>query len=74
MDQERALIELERCKTEGAFEGFEHSVLRADGNVRTVLTKGDVVTGVNGERLLVTGATQDVSELKQSRESAARLF
>ncbi len=68
VDQERALIELERCKTEGAFEGFEHAVLRPDGNVRTVLTKGNVVLDVNGEKLLLTGATQDVSELKQSRE------
>ncbi len=68
VDQERALIELERCKTEGAFEGFEHTVLHADGNVRTVLTKGDVVSDVNGDKLLVTGASQDVSELKQSRE------
>ncbi len=73
VDRERALIELERCKTEGAFEGFEHTVLRADGNVRSVLTKGDVVVDVNGEKLLVTGATQDVSELKQSRDKIQML-
>jgi PAS domain S-box-containing protein len=52
----------------GSFE-FDHRVLRPDGSVRVVSTRGKVVLDENGRPSRVVGTAQDVTERNQSERA-----
>ncbi len=66
-DRERASAVITRGMTTGSWEG-EHRVVRPDGTVRWVLTKGTL--SERDERKVVLGAVLDVTERRQRDEQA----
>jgi PAS domain S-box-containing protein len=51
---------------------YEHRVVRADGSVRVLHTRGDVVTGTDGQAIRVAGCCWDVTDLKEAMNSLER--
>ena len=47
---------------------FEHRVVRPDGSVRALQSRGEVLTGENGEMVRMAGTAQDVTERKALEE------
>jgi two-component system, cell cycle sensor histidine kinase and response regulator CckA len=47
---------------------YEHRMVRPDGSVRTVLTRGRMVAGPDGATARVVGFSQDVTERRQLEE------
>jgi diguanylate cyclase (GGDEF)-like protein/PAS domain S-box-containing protein len=47
---------------------FEHRVVRPDGSVRVLQSRGEVLTGENGETVRMAGTAQDVTERKALEE------
>ena len=47
---------------------FEHRLVRPDGGVRVLHTRGEVFTDKNGQRVRMTGVSQDVTERKALEE------
>jgi diguanylate cyclase (GGDEF)-like protein/PAS domain S-box-containing protein len=51
--------------------GFDHRIVRPDGEVRWLECLGDVVTGPAGDPLKLVGSAQDVTERKRAEEALA---
>ncbi len=52
---------------------LEHRLVRPDGGVRVLHTRGEVFTDENGERVRMTGISQDVTERKRMEEQLQHL-
>ncbi|HEX7975345.1 MAG TPA: PAS domain S-box protein [Anaerolineales bacterium] len=56
---------------------LEHRIVRPDGSIRTILTRGEVILDADEHPIRVLGTGQDITELRQAeqalRESEARL-
>ena len=51
---------------------FEHRVVRPDGGVRTLQSRGEVFTDEDGERVNMAGTAQDITERKALEERLVR--
>jgi PAS domain S-box-containing protein len=52
---------------------FEERIVRADGEVRRLRSRGEVVTDADGRALRLIGACQDVTEQREAEEKALEL-
>jgi PAS domain S-box-containing protein len=68
-DRERIEDGLKRANEDGEPFGFEYRIVRADGEVRWVLDRGQLVSGAGG-RLWCDGAIFDVTERRAAEEVA----
>ena len=65
---DRALVQElvhEAFSTGGSFS-FEHRLIRPDGDVRSMLARGEVMMGPNGAPLRMLGTGQDITERKRT--------
>jgi PAS domain S-box-containing protein len=51
---------------------YDHRIVRADGRVRTLHTRGDVIADEKGRPLRMSGSCWDVTELHEATESLER--
>jgi PAS domain S-box-containing protein len=51
---------------------YEHRIVRTDGSVRMLQTRGDVIADKNGRAALVAGCCWDVTELRETMDSLKR--
>jgi PAS domain S-box-containing protein len=49
---------------------FEHRIVRTDGSVRTLQTRGDVIVGSDGHAVKMAGSCWDVTELREAMQRA----
>jgi PAS domain S-box-containing protein len=61
----------ELVRSGGTFVG-EHRIVRPDGTVREIETRGEVVRGARGETIAVIGSAMDVTELRESERRLER--
>jgi signal transduction histidine kinase/PAS domain-containing protein len=47
---------------------FEHRIVRTDGSIRVLHTRGDIVTGDDGQPIRIAGCCWDVTELRQTMD------
>lgn len=67
-DKERAAEATKRVIEEGANTGFEHRIVRPDGEVRWVVGTSTVYRDDHGKPQRVIGTTQDITERKRADE------
>jgi PAS domain S-box-containing protein len=70
-DQERVAREIEAATTAGEPFALEYRIVRADGDVRWVLDRGQLVRGPGGRRW-VDGAIFDITERRAAEEAQRR--
>lgn len=63
-DRQMVIQAINNCIENGTDYNIEHRVIRADGEVRWVQEKGDVVRNENGEPLHMLGVVQDIHSRK----------
>ena len=66
--EDRELVQAivhEAFSTGGAFS-FEHRLIRPDGDVRSMLSRGEVMTAADGTPLRMVGTGQDITERKRT--------
>ena len=51
---------------------YEHRIVRADGSVRILQTRGDVITAKDGHAVKMAGCCQDVTELREAMDNLER--
>jgi PAS domain S-box-containing protein len=51
---------------------YEHRIVRSDGRVRILHTRGDFVTGENGQPIRMAGCCWDVTELRETMNHLER--
>jgi PAS domain S-box-containing protein len=51
---------------------YEHRIVRRDGGVRALYTRGDVVAGNGGQAIRMAGCCWDVTELRETMDSLER--
>jgi PAS domain S-box-containing protein len=51
---------------------YEHRIVRGDGSVRVLHTRGDVVTGNGGQAIGMAGCCWDVTELREAMDGLKR--
>ncbi|MGI9258598.1 MAG: PAS domain-containing sensor histidine kinase [Gammaproteobacteria bacterium] len=77
--EDRSMVEekMNTTWTTGASTSFEFKVSMPDDTVRTILSYAEMDTGTDGEKRIINGIAQDVTELRQAderiRRSEARL-
>jgi PAS domain S-box-containing protein len=52
--------------------GYDHRIVRADGSVRVLHTRGDIVTDEHGQPIRMAGCCWDVTELKETMNHLER--
>jgi PAS domain S-box-containing protein len=63
-DRDRARATIERAYANGSHFDFEHRLVRPDGQLRTVVGRGKVVTDENGRPVRMVGTGHDITERK----------
>ncbi len=51
---------------------YEHRIICKDGSIKYLLGIGEIYKGVNGNRNMLRGTVQDVTELKKAEETARK--
>jgi PAS domain S-box-containing protein len=72
-DRERVDGILKRAFKDGGPFGFEHRIIRPDGEVRTVYSQGRLVCDERGEPLRMLGTGQDITERKRADDERSTL-
>ena len=77
-DRQLVMDSVNNCVEKGASYDIEHRIVRANGEVRWLNEKGDVVRDEKGKPLHMLGVVQDITSRKQSekqlQESQQRLI
>ncbi|MGY2701503.1 response regulator [Nocardioides sp. HB32] len=68
---DRELTERSAAAGDGEEYSFDHRVMRPDGQVRWIRERGIVERDDDGERVRVSGTSQDITELRAADEQAA---
>jgi PAS domain S-box-containing protein len=63
----------EACRSQGPFS-YDHRIVRADGSVRSLHTRGDVFKDAEGHAVRLAGSCWDVTELTEATKSRERLL
>ena len=73
-DLERTrLVVLDACRKGGPFE-YDHRVVRADGRIRSLHTRGEAVEDARGNVVRLVGSCWDVTELVEATSARERLL
>ncbi len=67
-DRERVEREIDQTIETGAPMDFEYRIVRPDGHVRRLHTRAELIADTDGKPLRITGAVQDVTELRAAAE------
>jgi PAS domain S-box-containing protein len=73
-DAERVRAQLERIRTDPTPFAFEHRIVRADGAVRTVLSRGEGVVDEGGRVVRFIGTNQDITDRRKADAERRRLL
>jgi PAS domain S-box-containing protein len=73
-DLQRVEAELERMRTDPSPFEFEHRIVRTDGTVRTVLTRGEGVVDEHGRVVRFIGTDQDITDRRRADAERRRLL
>lgn len=65
-DRQRVIDAVSACVEKGAEYNIEHRVVRADGTVRWLSEKGDVLRDAIGRPLRMLGVVQDITDYKMT--------
>ena len=68
-DRELINRTIERALAERSSFTLEHRAIRADGRVRTLRSRGDVVVDDSGQPIRLVGIAQDITDAKLAREA-----
>ncbi len=66
-------VVLEACRIPGPFS-YDHRIVRADGCVRSLHTRGDVAVDAEGRAVKVMGSCWDITELTEAATARERLL
>lgn len=69
-DRDRVRSEVERAWREGGPFGFEERIVRADGSVRVLRSRGRVVRDGQGATTHLLGSCLDITDLRDAQEKA----
>ena len=73
-DQERVATALGRIRDDPSPFALEHRIIRPDGDVRTVLARGEGVTDENGRLVRFIGTDQDITDRRRADAERRRLL
>jgi transcriptional regulator with PAS, ATPase and Fis domain len=71
-DRDRTRTAVERAFAEGSSFDHEERVVRADGSVRILRSRGRAIVDASGRTVRMVGTCQDVTELKEAEEALRR--
>jgi PAS domain S-box-containing protein len=71
-DREYVIQVIKRAADEGKFYEIEFRIIRPDGRLRWVLSKGNVISDAGGRHLLMLGVGLDVTQHKYAEEALRR--
>ena len=66
-------VVFEAWKNPGPFS-YDHRIVRTDGSIRSLHTRGDVITDAEGHAVRLVGSCWDVTELTEAAKTRARLL
>src|SRR5690606_18978012 len=72
-DRERIRGLIEGAYANGGEFGFEERIIRPDGGIRHLRSRGRALRDESGRTVRLMGACLDITDLKQAQEQAARL-
>jgi PAS domain S-box-containing protein len=72
LDLTRRVV-LEACQRPGPFS-YDHRIVRADGAIRSLRTRGEVVAAADGRALRLIGCCWDMTELIEATSARERLL
>jgi PAS domain S-box-containing protein len=73
-DQERVATALGRIRDDPSPFALEHRIIRSDGDVRTVLARGEGVVDEDGRLVRFIGTDQDITERRRADAERRRLL
>jgi PAS domain S-box-containing protein len=73
-DQERVATALGRIRDDPSPFALEHRIIRPDGDVRTVLARGEGVADENGRPVRFIGTDQDITDRRRADAERRRLL
>ena len=73
-DQERVATALGRIRDDPSPFALEHRIIRPDGDVRTVLARGEGVADENGRLVRFIGTDQDITDRRRADAERRRLL
>ena len=73
-DQERVATALGRIRDDPSPFALEHRIIRTDGDVRTVLARGEGVADENGRLVRFIGTDQDITDRRRADAERRRLL
>ena len=65
-DRQKVMDAVNACVADGVEYNIEHRIVRADGTVRYLLERGDVVRNENDQPLNMLGVVQDITAAKKA--------
>ncbi|HVQ28367.1 MAG TPA: PAS domain-containing protein [Vicinamibacteria bacterium] len=68
-DRDRMRSEVNRALDTGRPFAFEHRIVRGDGSVRILESRGEVVRDLEGRALRLVGTSQDLTERRQQEDA-----
>ncbi len=72
-DRDRAAMAVQKAIAEGTEYDIEKRILRPNGEVRTVLSRGEIILDENSKPSKLVGAFMDVTEQKKAEEEILKL-
>ena len=63
----------EACRNPGPFT-YDHRIVRSDGSIRSLHTRGEVIEDADGHAVRVVGSCWDVTELTEAAKTRERLL
>jgi hypothetical protein len=73
-DRERVATALERIRDDPSPFALEHRIIRTDGEVRSVLARGEGVVDEDGRLVRFIGADQDITDRRRADAERRRLL
>jgi PAS domain S-box-containing protein len=73
-DLERVAVHLGRMRDDPSPFAFEHRIIRTDGDVRTVLARGEGVVDEDGRLVRFIGTDQDITDRRRADAERGRLL
>jgi PAS domain S-box-containing protein len=73
-DLERVAVRLGRMRDDPSPFAFEHRIIRTDGDVRTVLARGEGVVDEDGRLVRFIGTDQDITDRRRADAERRRLL
>lgn len=72
-DKEFLMLQITTASKSNTSFNFYHRIIRSDGEIRIINSRGETILDDNGQLLKMTGTAQDVTESKKSEQNILKI-